>query len=1311
MKTIRNITSVGLLLTALSTTLPARADVIAWGLNNAGQCDIPTPPAGAEWVAIAAGDESTLLLASDGSIAGVGWCGAGQCSAPALPPGKRYVAIAAGSACGAALRNDGELFVFGSNEWGQHEVPQLEPGLTYVELAVGWDHIAARRNDGTVVVWGRGTYGEHNVPALPSGVTYTQISSGVYFSAALRSDGQISVWGYIPGFAPALPLGCTYVEVKAGYNFVLARRSDGEVVSWGSNSHQQCDVPALPQGLKYVEIEAGRTSSMARRSDGSVIAWGDNAYGQSEVPGWTPATTCAEIALGWVHSVVRLSGSGPTISSCRTLHVYDPTTGAYDPSLLNMSVTVEGVVYVAPGTYSGGGGGFLQDETGGINFWREQMPTDIHVGDRIRVTGPIWPDLGMLYVGTYTYTKIDSLLAPMPTEYVLASLLADYSNAGSHVSVTGRVADLTPDSFWLEDGPNRIEVRRSDYAGVDFGALEEGMTCTVVSPCLKRDGTMILLPKNQAGIVVPDAHYVAVGGDDADLGTPERPYRTIQRGILAAKDGDVVLIADGLYTGDGNRDIDFMGKIIRVRSLSGQREACVIDAQGSVAEPRVGFKFTGGETRESVLEGVTVIGGYPAGITCAAIDLLEPVCSPTIRSVVLEDNSGSGLLAIGGATGGSFAHAIWPRIVSAVIRNNVGNGFRMGNTGTQILLDRFRGAEIDSCVVSGNGGHGVEVVQCRGLTLISETDILENAGHGVLSNGDGLDHNVRVQHCRVVSNGAWGIESNGEDGGLWVDSVVIEYNTLGGVNYWASADFLDVVDSDVRYNQGPGIKADCYIEWRVANSRIVGNSGDGVSARYPGWGDQVIGCVISENGGTGIHYGGSGGAGLYKVSYTLLVHNGNGGIQFDEFSATHREGGFRLHSLTIADNIGFGVNYASGDVDLICQMANTVIANNSGPALIATQTDALAVTCSNFHGNEGGDWSGPLAGYLGTGGNLSTDPMFCDAAGGDYHLRQNSPLSADNSGACGTIGALEWNCAALSAWPCEPQLSDVPGDQGGSLRISWAAHPADALAAPDPITTYEVQNFASTWQTIATMAAAAADTYATDVVTPAVLTVGQPAPYARYRLIARTADPMVFFDSLVDSAYSIDNMAPPKPAALIVEDLNYRYIMWTSPGIADLATACVYRGTESAFTPDVPVGCPADFFDERDLGWYFYRVQFSDIHGNLSEFSDELHGQWPTPVPHAVPQVLKLYPCQPNPFNPHTTIKYYLPEAGSVRLLVFDVSGRLVRTLVDDSMPQGSHEVAWDGRDASGREVGSGSYLARLEFGGELEVVRMGLIR
>lgn len=83
----------------------------------------------------------------------------------------------------------------------------------------------------------------------------------------------------------------------------------------------------------------------------------------------------------------------------------------------------------------------------------------------------------------------------------------------------------------------------------------------------------------------------------------------------------------------------------------------------------------------------------------------------------------------------------------------------------------------------------------------------------------------------------------------------------------------------------------------------------------------------------------------------------------------------------------------------------------------------------------------------------------------------------------------------------------------------------------------------------------------------------------------------------------------------------------------------------------------------------------------------------------------------PNPFNPRTMICFDLPSAGPVRLAVYDLAGRLVRTLIDESMPQGSHEAVWDGRDSSGREVGSGGYLARLEFGGKVETVRMGLIR
>ena len=84
---------------------------------------------------------------------------------------------------------------------------------------------------------------------------------------------------------------------------------------------------------------------------------------------------------------------------------------------------------------------------------------------------------------------------------------------------------------------------------------------------------------------------------------------------------------------------------------------------------------------------------------------------------------------------------------------------------------------------------------------------------------------------------------------------------------------------------------------------------------------------------------------------------------------------------------------------------------------------------------------------------------------------------------------------------------------------------------------------------------------------------------------------------------------------------------------------------------------------------------------------------------------------RPNPFNPRTALRFELPQAGFVRLSVYDVAGHAIRTLIEDSLPPGSHEAAWDGRDASGREVGSGSYLARLECGGKVETARLGLVR
>jgi hypothetical protein len=83
----------------------------------------------------------------------------------------------------------------------------------------------------------------------------------------------------------------------------------------------------------------------------------------------------------------------------------------------------------------------------------------------------------------------------------------------------------------------------------------------------------------------------------------------------------------------------------------------------------------------------------------------------------------------------------------------------------------------------------------------------------------------------------------------------------------------------------------------------------------------------------------------------------------------------------------------------------------------------------------------------------------------------------------------------------------------------------------------------------------------------------------------------------------------------------------------------------------------------------------------------------------------------PNPFRASTTLRFSLPRAQQVRVSVFDVGGRLVRTLVDGQLASGRHEASWDGTDASNRPVASGAYFCKLSSSGEETSRRMILAR
>jgi len=80
-----------------------------------------------------------------------------------------------------------------------------------------------------------------------------------------------------------------------------------------------------------------------------------------------------------------------------------------------------------------------------------------------------------------------------------------------------------------------------------------------------------------------------------------------------------------------------------------------------------------------------------------------------------------------------------------------------------------------------------------------------------------------------------------------------------------------------------------------------------------------------------------------------------------------------------------------------------------------------------------------------------------------------------------------------------------------------------------------------------------------------------------------------------------------------------------------------------------------------------------------------------------VPLALALHPAAPNPAKGGTTIRFDLPRAVHARLSIFDLSGRLIRTLASGLVPAGSHTLPWDIRDDAGNRVASGMYFLALE--------------
>ncbi len=300
--------------------------------------------------------------------------------------------------------------------------------------------------------------------------------------------------------------------------------------------------------------------------------------------------------------------------------------------------------------------------------------------------------------------------------------------------------------------------------------------------------------------VAIDNLSVHLSSSPATLYVPE-DFANIQMAIDAAGDGDVIEVAPGVYKGRGNRDIEFRGKAITVRSAEGP-ERTIIDCEaglsvepvdgvalqndsqirngtgpgpGPVARGHRGFYFHESETAESVLRGFTIRNGRIRGSAIPADDMrwnLDPshpigggiyceYSSPTIINCVVRDcgtELGGGIGCVGGD----------PTIVNCLVEACIAGGFgpmESGGKGAGIGVLRAGSVRIADSVVRNNTGYYNSRgggLYCRKASVsVHNTNISLNGGvteHASLHGGGvycGQEGEVKLANCVISRNRAY----------------------------------------------------------------------------------------------------------------------------------------------------------------------------------------------------------------------------------------------------------------------------------------------------------------------------------------------------------------------------------------------------------------------------------------------------------------------------------------------------------------------------------------------------------------------------
>jgi parallel beta-helix repeat protein len=475
-------------------------------------------------------------------------------------------------------------------------------------------------------------------------------------------------------------------------------------------------------------------------------------------------------------------------------------------------------------------------------------------------------------------------------------------------------------------------------------------------------------------------------------------FNNIQAAIDDANNGDTVIVQPGRYTGQGNRDIDFKGKAITVRSTDPNDPntvaTTIIDCNGTEADRHRGFKFVSGEDQNSVLAGLTIVKGY------APVELLGDF--PAID------------VSAGGAI---FCRNSSPTITLCFISDNLAKnpswypGDFTGWGGG--IFCWYASPKVSRCIVYYNlaAEYGGGIYFESSSATITDSNISHNFsryGGGIECDGYYEYCTVKIMRCNILANSAqvWGggISCDGPRSNPTIDNCIISGNSSlqrgGGIFC------VNIFGSALRMTP------------TVSNCIISGNScfgwgGGGIYCYNRGADPTIINCIITGNsarGGGGVNcLDGSPTIRNSIISANLATEAGGGIYCYGDASKSV------ISNCTITGNLatlrGGGIYSKTGGSPRI---NNSVLWANislvgSQIALWTNLYDTyLTISYSDIQAGRSAAYVGTDCELVWAQGNIDADPCFIDPGhwedpcntptnpwdnvliGGDYHLKSQA---------------------------------------------------------------------------------------------------------------------------------------------------------------------------------------------------------------------------------------------------------------------------------------------------------------------------------